>query len=112
MRSILTTIIVAMLVTGCSAVQRFRTDGAADVELIDEENSPPEETDSDDELIEEEPELPESFLGDGNPQYAMSPAALEDSEPRTTTDTDSPENVDEYQWLAETLDNYKEVPGC
>jgi len=112
MRSILATIIVAMLATGCSAVQSFRTNGAANVELIDEENSPPEETDSDaGEMSDEELELLlKEPTENGNPQYAMSPAALEDSEP--TPDIGSPEYAAEYQWLAESLDNYKEVPGC
>lgn len=111
MRRIIETIIVAMLVTGCSAVQSFRTNGAANVELIDEENGPPEETDSDaGELSDEELELLLKEPTEGsNPQYASSPAS-ELGEP--TPDIGSPEYAHEYRWLAESVDNYEEVPGC
>jgi hypothetical protein len=78
MRNILFTITVAMLVTACSGVQSFRTNGAADVELNDEENRPSSETESDAELQDGEGlELPESPLGDGEPQYAESFPTLE-----------------------------------
>lgn len=113
MRHVLLTIVVATLVTACSGVQGiFRTNSAANVELIDEENRPPNETESDAELEDGKGfEPPESVLGDGNPQYAESPAALEDSEP--TPDIGSPEYADEYYWLDEAVDNNtEEVIGC
>ena len=78
MRNILLTIIVAISVTACSGAQSFRTNGAADVELNDEENPTPENTESDAELKDGEGlELPESFLGDGDPQYAERSPTLE-----------------------------------
>lgn len=120
MRTFLITITVAVLATACSGVQSInRTNGAATPSLNGpgeqrpERLQPPQDEKGRDagELSDEELELLlKEPKENGNPQYAMSPAALEDSEP--TPDIGSPEYAAEYRWLAESVDNYKEVPGC